>query len=347
MDSISDTLYMRRALDLARLAEGYVAPNPLVGAVVVWQGRIIGEGYHHRAGAPHAEVNAFNSVRESDREKIPESTLYVTLEPCCHTGKTPPCCDRIIAEGVKRVVVAMKDPYPAVAGRGIERLRAHGIRVEVGLLEAEAEYLNRIFLTMVRKHRPFVTLKWAESLDGFIDKVRYSSSELPVRFSSDLRLRSTHRLRHIHDGILIGANTLRLDNPSLTNRFWYGKSPVRVVLDGTNSLLSGDWRHFRLLRETGSPVLWISDATPPDDLPRHVRVIPFSRRSGSLFTLLCRLLNEGITSLLVEGGATVLQSFIDEGIYDQIEREVSPLILKQGLKAPIPDQKGYLSETTP
>ena len=224
----NDTLYMQRCLDLAALATGYTSPNPLVGAVLVHQDRIIGEGYHHRAGEPHAEVNCFASVRPEDEKWIAQSTLYVSLEPCSHYGKTPPCAELVLQKRVPRVVVAMQDPFPEVAGRGIALLRSKGVEVEVGVLEEEARRLNRFFLTAVEKNRPWVTLKWAQSRDGFIDRVREDASQRPEVFSSPIRQRYVHCLRHCHDAILVGRRTIELDNPSLTNRFWWGTSPQPV-----------------------------------------------------------------------------------------------------------------------
>ena len=236
---------MRRAIELAQNAEGFTSPNPLVGAVLVAHGRIIGEGYHHCAGMPHAEVIAINSVR--DRALLRESTLYVSLEPCSHYGKTPPCAELILREGIPHVVVAMLDPFPSVSGRGIKMLREAGVSVQVGLLAGEAEELNRHFLTAQRQHRPYVTLKWAESSDGFIDALRDDASTPPVRLSTPLTTRFVHHRRMIHDAILVGFRTALLDNPSLTVRHWYGRNPLRVVTDRHLALP----RHLTLCAHTG------------------------------------------------------------------------------------------------
>lgn len=329
-----EQLFMKRALDLAQIAAGFTSPNPLVGAVLVANNEIIGEGLHWRAGEPHAEVNAFESVAPRNRDRIPDSTLYVTLEPCCHTGKTPPCSDRIIAEGVKRVVVAMEDPFPAVGGKGIAKLREAGIEVEVGMLAKEAEDLNKHFLTAVRQQRPYITLKWAESWDGYIDARRSSSTTQPIRFSNDLRLRYVHRLRHLHDAILVGSNTFLLDNPSLTNRFWFGRQPIRIILGARGDSLASWPLSARIFEDASSPVWWVAERPASVSLPSHVREVLLARGTDFLPTLLHRLFLEGIQSLLVEGGATVLQAFLDAGLYDAIEREVAPFSLDDGVSAP-------------
>lgn len=223
-----DSLYMRRCLQLAAMAEGHTSPNPMVGAVVVYDGRIIGEGYHRCCGEAHAEVNAIASVR--DKSLLSRSTLYVSLEPCSHFGKTPPCCDLVISCGIPRVVVGCLDPFPQVAGRGVARLREHGVEVTVGVLEDECRRLNRVFMTFQLKARPYILLKWAQSADGFMDYNR-QSEELPARLSDDITRVWVHRLRAVSDAILVGTNTVLKDNPSLTVRYWSGRNPLRVTID--------------------------------------------------------------------------------------------------------------------
>lgn len=342
---------MRRALDLARMAEGFTSPNPLVGAVIVHNGRIIGEGFHHKAGEPHAEVNAFSAVRAEDEILLPESTMYVTLEPCSHHGKTPPCADLIIAKGVKELFVAMEDPFPAVAGRGLRKLREAEVKVHCGLLEADAEALNRVFLTNVRLNRPYITLKWAQSSDGFIDRLRLTPCEKPELFSSPVRKREVHRLRHLHDAVLVGRRTVEWDNPRLNNRFWWGRQPIRVVLDSHLALLSSPkgahayggvcmpcerW----LFGYDESPV-WLVSApsslsiSDEECLPLEgVELLPLKRGEGFITRLLEALYSKGVRSLLVEGGTATLQSFIDEGPYDVVECEVSARPLGEGVPAP-------------
>ncbi len=241
--------YMRRALELAALGQGQTGTNPMVGAVLVHEGRIIGEGYHHGYGQPHAEVMAVRSVTEP--KLLGEATLYVTLEPCAHYGKTPPCAELICTVGIPHVVVATLDPFPEVAGRGIERLRRAGIEVTLGVLETEAWALNAPFFTAHTLHRPFVTLKWAQSLDAFMDSPRQDRSIAPVTFSSPLQQRSVHRARMEHEAILVGYRTALLDDPQLSNRLWYGRSPLRVVLDPQLQLPP----ELRLFADAGAPTL--------------------------------------------------------------------------------------------
>ncbi len=329
-----DELYMQRCLDIALWAEGQTSPNPMVGAVLVHNNRIIGEGWHRKAGEPHAEVNCFASVREENRSLIPDSTLYVSLEPCSHFGKTPPCVDLILKNRVRRVVIAMEDPFPAVAGRGIRKLQDAGVEVLCGVLQERAEYVNRFFLTSVRKKRPYITLKWAQSEDGYIDGLRTSPKEPPYLFSNAVRQREVHRLRAIHDAILVGRNTVFWDNPKLTNRYWSGKSPVRIVWDARLSLLQKG--EYDLLLPNGVPTWLIVDPeTKRDWVPPHIAVVVWDGKGASFAQLLSDWVNAGIHSLLVEGGQKTLQLFIDQWLYDAVEREIAPVFLKEGVKAPI------------
>ncbi len=225
-----DSLYMSRCLELAANGMGNVAPNPMVGSVVVYKDTIIAEGYHKEYGHDHAERMAINAVK--DKDLLSESTLYVSLEPCSHFGKTPPCTDLIIESGIKRVVVATKDPNPKVQGRGIETLREAGIDVTVGVLDKEARELNRRFLVYHVRKRPYVILKWAQTLDGYIDSVRKADDPIaPVWITNDLARTLVHRWRSEEQAILIGTNTVAKDNPRLDVRDWSGRNPMRVVLD--------------------------------------------------------------------------------------------------------------------
>ena len=224
-----DEQYMRRCLQLARCAAGSTSPNPVVGAVIVCDGRIIGEGYHIRAGEPHAEVNAVCSVKPADTYLLPYSTIYVTLEPCSHYGKTPPCCDMIIERGIRRVVIGVTDNNECVNGAGIARMKKAGIEVVVGVLEDECIAINRPFFTYNRLARPAVTLKWAQTADGFIDVERDCGE--PLHISTPVSQVAVHKLRAGHDAILVGTRTALLDNPSLNIRYWAGRSPLRLVID--------------------------------------------------------------------------------------------------------------------
>ncbi len=324
-----DVVYMQRCLDLARWAEGMTAPNPMVGAVLVYQDRIIGEGWHKKAGTAHAEVNCFASVREEDIPFISSSTLYVSLEPCSHFGKTPPCVDLVLEKKVPRVVIAMEDPFPQVAGRGIKKLQAAGVDVLCGILEQEARDLNRAFLTAVEKKRPFITLKWAESADGFIDKKRFSNEEKPVIFSSPFRLRQVHHLRSIHDAILVGRRTVELDNPSLTNRYARGRNPIRLIIDPNQKLVPNP----SLSVFNAEATTWIYSYKELEDKQEYSQSI-FISKENFLEELLSDLVQRGVHSLLVEGGSFTLQQFIEQGLFDFIDCEKSPIYLGSGVQAP-------------
>ena len=317
--------YISRCLQLARLGEYYVAPNPMVGAVLVYNGervngltdeRIIGEGWHKQYGGPHAEVNCFASVREEDEPLVKESTLFVSLEPCSHFGKTPPCADLIIRKGVKRVVVGMLDPNPQVAGQGIARLRANGIEVVVGILENECRELNKRFLCLHEKHRPYVILKWAETADGFMDYKREMPSEgkltetRPLVISNPLSKRLVHKMRAENMAILIGSNTALLDNPKLKTTHWVGRNPIRVLLD----------RRKRVPKESA---IFSDDA----------ETIVYSENTEWPFVLE-DLAKRGIHSVLVEGGAQVLKHIIATGIYDEVHVEKGTMQIGDGVKAP-------------
>lgn len=291
--------YMRRALELARHGLLDASPNPMVGAVIVGpDGKIIGEGWHRRCGEGHAEVNAVASV--CDKEKLKDSTMYVTLEPCSHYGKTPPCADMIVERGIPRVVVGSPDPFAKVAGRGIARMKAAGVEVAIGVLEDECRALNRKFMTAHELQRPFVTLKWAQSIDGFMDG----------RISTPLTSMLVHKLRATHDAILVGSGTVLADNPSLSTRLYAGKSPVKVVLD-RRGRISRDSRIF----EGDTPVIVMNGYE-------------------TLANAMKSLYDKGITSVLVEGGAQILESFMKEGIWDEIRVEVSPAAIGGHVRAP-------------
>lgn len=310
----SDETYMRRALQLSLLGEGAVSPNPMVGAVIVAPGgRIIGEGYHRRYGGPHAEVNAVASVRETDRELLSQSTMYVTLEPCSHYGKTPPCAKLILECGIPRVVVGTLDPFPKVSGRGVEMLRRGGVEVRTGVLAKECEAVNRRFMTAHRLGRPWVILKWAESSDGYIGARDKNGAPGPVALSDAMGLVWMHRERSQCDAILVGTDTIVADNPSLTLRRWPGKSPRPVT--------------FRSARIPADAAIMRRD---PLWIQPHAPLLP----------QLQRLYNEhGITSLMVEGGAKTLESFINEGLVDEIRCEKTAVALGCGVMAP--DVRGH------
>lgn len=320
-----DEIYMKRCLNLARFGAGSVAPNPMVGAVIVYQDRIIGEGYHRRCGEAHAEVNAIAAVR--DKKLLKEATLYVNLEPCSHYGKTPPCAELIIREGIPRVVVGTLDPFPEVAGRGVRMLLDAGVEVAVGILEKESMALNRFFITVQTRRRPYVILKWAQSADGFIDRIRKTETELPVQFSTPATRRYVHRLRSEVSAIMVGTHTAVLDNPSLTVRHWAGRSPVRVVLDRSLRIPASSHLFDGTIRTLVFTEREATDRT-------NVEYISADFSKPVVQQVLNVLFEQKINSLLVEGGAMLHKSFLDAGLFDEIRIETAPILLGDGVKSP-------------
>lgn len=301
---IHELKYMHRCIQLAKCGEAGAPPNPMVGAVVVCDGHIIGEGYHRRCGGPHAEVNAINSVK--DRRLLSRSTIYVSLEPCAHYGKTPPCADLIIKSGIPRVVIGCADPFAKVNGLGIKKLRDAGCEVKVGVLESECLELNHRFFTFHKKHRPWITLKWAQSKDGFIGACDTTNR---VQFSNAFTQTLVHRLRAKSSAILVGTRTAILDNPSLTTRYWTGANPLRLTIDRKGCLPE----NLRLLDGSTPTIVYTQE---------------------SIEEILNDLYNRNIQSLIVEGGACLLQSFIDTGLWDEARIETAPVFIKQGTIAP-------------
>ena len=321
--------YMSRCLDLAGRGRGNVNPNPMVGAVIVCDGHIIGEGYHRCYGEAHAEVNAIESVK--DESMLQRSTLYVNLEPCSHYGKTPPCAELIIRKGIPRVVIACSDPYPEVAGRGIKMLREAGVEVVSGIMESEATSLNRYFMTANKKHRPYIILKWAQSTDGFIDNVRKDASVKPVMLSNPISRMMVHKLRSEVQAIMVGTNTALLDNPSLTVRYWRGKSPVRVLID-SDLRVSGDCNLYDGARRTIVFTKKISESINTDfSDKRNIEYIEMDSDIHFLINITKRLYDKNICSLLVEGGAKLHRSFMEEGLWDEIIVETTPLLISNGV----------------
>ena len=325
----SDTQYMRRCLQLARCGQGSTSPNPMVGALIVHDGRIIGEGYHIKAGEPHAEVNAVKSVRDCDRRLLSASTMYVTLEPCSHYGKTPPCCDMIISCGIPRVVIGVADSNVQVNGAGISRMRAAGIDVVVGVLESECFRLNHSFFTSHDKRRPFVTLKWAQSADAYIDAVRDGGA--PVSISTPVSRLAVHKVRAWHDAILVGTNTALQDNPSLDVRHWAGRAPLRLVVDRYGRLPLT----IRLFDGTVPTVVY-TEVERECLRGKNIEQVILDSSSDTVLQILEHLHSRNVNSLLVEGGAALLQSFIDSSLWDVARVEVNrSLFLVSGVKAPV------------
>ena len=318
--------YISRCLQLAELGAGYVAPNPMVGAVLVCDDKIIGEGYHRHYGEAHAEPNAINSVK--DKDLLKQSTLYVNLEPCSHYGKTPPCADLIVSSGIPRVVIGTLDPNPKVAGRGVEILRKAGVEVVVGVLEAECRELNKRFFIFQEQKRPYVLLKWAQTQDGFMDRVRTTVTEPPLQISNNITRQLTHKMRSENQSILVGANTVLLDNPSLTVRNWSGKSPVRIGIDRQRRIPDD----FNLLDGSISTIIF----TEKDEVNKlHVEFVKIDFSTNSVKNILSEIYKRNIHSVLVEGGPTILNSFIESGLWDEANIEIAPLRIAEGMAAPV------------
>ncbi|MBR5085573.1 MAG: bifunctional diaminohydroxyphosphoribosylaminopyrimidine deaminase/5-amino-6-(5-phosphoribosylamino)uracil reductase RibD [Muribaculaceae bacterium] len=323
-----DEKYMRRALQLARQGGGHASPNPMVGAVVVHDGIIIGEGFHRCCGKGHAEVNAIASV--CDQSLLSASTIYVTLEPCSHYGKTPPCAKLLIDRGIRRVVVGVLDPFEKVSGRGVAKLREAGIEVEVGMLETECRELNKRFFTAHTTGMPWVQLKWAQSVDGYI-----ANEDGSVRFSTPLTLSLMYRERSMADAIVVGVGTVKIDNPSLTTRHWSGNSPLRVVLDRSLSIPDD----CKLLTDGGKTLVYNEKK---EDVEGSIEWAKLDTSKPESW--LRDLYRRGVTSVMVEGGANVLQQLLDAGVWNEIRIETSPISLGGGIKAPQVDMKNAVSQ---
>lgn len=304
-----DERFMRRALQLASYGRGFVSPNPMVGAVIVRDGMIIGEGWHRRYGEGHAEVNAIAAVEDEDA--LRDSTMYVTLEPCSHYGKTPPCAKLIIEKGIPRVVVATLDPFEKVAGRGVRMLREAGVDVEVGLLGDESRELNRVFIAAHTRRRPYVVLKWAQSADGYLDRVREAREEAE-RFSTALSGMAVHQLRGAADAIVVGSGTVLMDDPRLNVRGIMGSDPLKVVLDRTGRVGS-ESRVFE-----GGRTFYFGPKR--DDIAAEWVAVG---RDFDVDELLRELYGRGVTSVMVEGGMELLRSFIESGLWDECRIEIS------------------------
>ena len=305
--------YIKRCIELAKNGLGTTYPNPLVGSLIVYNDEIIGEGWHRKSGEPHAEVNAINSVK--DKSLLSKSTIYVSLEPCSHFGKTPPCCDLIIANKIPNVVIGTIDPFAKVAGTGIKKLIEAGKNVTVGILEDECNELNKRFFTFHNKKRPYIILKWAESQDGFIAPLTKEIKE-PVWITNEFSRQLVHKWRSKEQAILVGTNTVIEDNPSLTTRDWFGNHPIRIVLDQNN----------RISKES-----YIFD--------NQVKSITITKENINFNNNIALeitdfLFNKGIQSVIIEGGRQTLQTFIDANIWDEAQVFRGEIYFKSGTKAP-------------
>ena len=320
-----DISFMSRALQLAKLGGVSAAPNPMVGAVIVHEGNIIGEGYHQNYGGPHAEVNAVNAVK--DKSLLSSSTIYVTLEPCAHQGKTPPCSDLLVKQNFSRVVIGCIDSFAKVSGKGIEKMKSAGIQVEVGLLEDEARALNKRFFTFHEKYRPYVILKWAQTEDGFIDRLP-SEREEGVNWITTSEIKpKVHQWRAQEQAIMVGWKTIINDDPSLTVREFEGKSPHRFIIDpDCNTPLTS-----KVLND-GNPSTLLVRSNRFSELSENVEIIELEHFSSE--SILAELYKRNILSVFIEGGANTIQHFIDSNLWDEARVLTGKTKFEKGLPAP-------------
>lgn len=322
---MQDELYIKRCIELAQKALGKTYPNPLVGSVIVHNGEIIGEGYHHKAGENHAEINAIHSVK--NKELIPESTIYVSLEPCAHYGKTPPCALKIKELGFKKVVIGAMDSHDKVNGKGKKIIQDAGIEVISGVLENECIELNKRFFTYHEKQRPYIILKWAESGDGFMDK-----DFKPYSISNSLVNQFVHQLRADEHAILVGTQTALNDNPSLTVRNVEGVNPVRILIDFNLKVP----RDFKIYNEEAKTLVFNSIKEGTENNIHFIKI----KKENFLSDLMKALYKEHIQSVIIEGGSFTLQQFIDANLWDEaIVIKNENLKLENGTKAPEFDLK--------
>ncbi|MCS3800330.1 diaminohydroxyphosphoribosylaminopyrimidine deaminase/5-amino-6-(5-phosphoribosylamino)uracil reductase [Chitinophagaceae bacterium OAS944] len=316
---------MQRCIQLAESAAGYVAPNPMVGAVLVHENRIIGEGYHQQYGGPHAEVHCINSVKEADRHLIPQSTIYVSLEPCAHFGKTPPCADLIIEKKIPHVVIGCRDPFKQVDGKGVEKLQAAGIQVTMNVLEQECKTLNKRFITFHTEHRPYIVLKWAQTANA---KIAGEAGGERLLISNEFTNRLVHKWRGEEAAILVGTNTALFDDPSLTTRLWKGANPMRLVVDMNLRLPSS----LQLFNKQVKTIVFNGLKHDEQENLLHYQVTQDVKLVHQIANALYQL---KVQSVLVEGGAQLLQSFIDEGLWDETRVITNnEQIVANGLPAP-------------
>ena len=317
--------YMYRCLELARKGLGTTYPNPMVGSVIVYQDKVIGEGWHRKAGEPHAEVNAINSVK--DKRLLPQSTIYVSLEPCSHYGKTPPCADLILQHNIPKVVIGTTDPFAKVCGRGISKLKEAGCEVIVGVLEKECQELNKRFFTFHNRKRPYIFLKWAETRNGYIAPI-HKQQTAPMWITKAYAQQYVHQLRSEEQAILVGTNTVLADNPKLNTRHWFGKNPLRIVIDAKLKIP----QTFAVYDDTQETLFLTEEVSKLHLKNTSFQTIDFSE---SLPKQVCDLLyQKQIQSLIVEGGSMVLQQFIDANLWDEALIFVGDTSFAEGIKAP-------------
>lgn len=317
--------YIKRCIELAKNGLGTTYPNPLVGCVIIFENTIIGEGWHKKSGASHAEVIAIESVQ--NKELLSSSTLYVSLEPCSHFGKTPPCADLILKYKIPNVVIGTVDPNSKVAGKGIQKLKDSGVNVTFGILEKEGNELNKRFFTFHRKNRPYIILKWAESADGFISP-KNKKEQKPVWISNEYSRQLVHKWRSEEQAILVGTQTIIDDNPSLTVRDWVGKNPIRVVIDKENAI---DLSSNVFDNQAKTIVFSNKEVTSNSD---KIQTIKIDFDTNSTQEIVKKLYNNNIQSIIIEGGRKTLQSFIDANLWDEARVFIGEINLKEGTKAP-------------
>ncbi|MBC6401166.1 MAG: bifunctional diaminohydroxyphosphoribosylaminopyrimidine deaminase/5-amino-6-(5-phosphoribosylamino)uracil reductase RibD [Ekhidna sp.] len=316
---MSDIQFMQRALKLAQLGRGSVSPHPMVGCVITYEDKIIGEGFHLRYGEAHAEVNAVNDVE--DQSLLPDSTVYITLEPCAHYGKTPPCADLLIDKRVRKVVAACRDPFVQVDGKGIEKLKKAGIEVGQGLMEKEAIELNKRFFTFHQKKRPYVILKWAQTQDGFIARENGDSKWISNQYSRQL----VHKWRTEEDAVLVGKNTAIQDNPSLTSRYWEGKNPLRVLFDSSLRVEENK----AIFNSQAKTLIFNLTEEKMEKTNRWVKCDELKPEE-----VLKTLHKENIQSIIIEGGSQVLNAFVQDNCWDEARIFTSKVIFQRGIKPP-------------
>lgn len=316
---------MQRCLELARCGSGHVSPNPMVGCVIVHNDTIIGEGFHQKFGEAHAEVNAINSVK--DKTLLKESTLYVNLEPCAHYGKTPPCSDLIIQNHIPHVIIGIIDPFSKVSGKGIQRMERADIRVEVGICEEECKELNKRFFTFHQKKRPYIILKWAETVDGYIDRDRSNVVSKPNWITSDICKIAVHKQRTEEDAVMVGTNTAERDNPTLNVRYWSGPDPLRLVLDGKRRL-QPELHLFDYKQPT------VVFTKKPGKTLKNLEFVEVDFEDFLHEEVLDELYERNILSVIIEGGTRLLKGFITKGLWDEAWRYIGNKSFITGIDAP-------------
>jgi riboflavin biosynthesis protein RibD len=333
-DMTTDEKYMLRALTLASMAKGNTSPNPMVGAVIVKEGKIIAEGYHHRCGCAHAEIEAINSVK--DTQSLQGAEMYVSLEPCAHWGKQPPCADRLSQLPLKRVIIGCLDSNPLVSGKGIEIIKKAGIAVTTGVLERQARGLNKYFFTYFEKKRPYITLKWAQTADGFIDISRQNNSNERFWITNSALKIASHALRAANDCILVGRQTVQRDNPQLNIRHFYGQNPLRIVID--SSLRITESSH--ILADGGDTIVFNS---LKEGKREHITYVKIDFCDNVPWQIIHYIYSIGKNSLIIEGGKQTLLSFIKEGLWDEANIYVGEKRIKEGLSCPQDKIKKFFS----